>query len=388
MTSLPPIRFTGADVLLDGAIARGSVTLRDGWIAEGDGPSVDLSGYLVLPGVVDMNMGPLHRSAPAPLMHRAALLARDREAAAHGVTTGWVAQGWSWMGGPNKPETALDVMAALSVVRGALLTDLRLQVRVETHMPDTRQALIAAITAHEVDQVMLVNGLPDAIQMAHRASHKLGAWAEAEGYAPEEFIRRLRAAKDAAPDVPRHLLALAEAFDGLGVVYGSHDDPDGETRERMGLLGARVAEFPLRAGAAAVARCNRNPIVFAASDIVRAAPRSGGVTTMALIAKGMGDALASRDHPATLVDAAFALVDSGARTLSEAWAMISTNPARIMRLADRGRIAPGLRADLAIMNAATRAVEGTICAGRISHLSGDLALRLMGARTAARLAAE
>jgi alpha-D-ribose 1-methylphosphonate 5-triphosphate diphosphatase len=59
-----------------------------------------------------------------------------------------------------------------------------------------------------------------------------------------------------------------------------------------------------------------------------------------------------------------------------------------MRLEDRGRIETGLRADLTILNAATRTVEGTICGGRIAYLSGALALRLIAARADFALAAE
>jgi alpha-D-ribose 1-methylphosphonate 5-triphosphate diphosphatase len=391
MASLSPIQFTGADVLRDGALSREPLILRDGRIGSGDAPEIDLSGYLILPGLVDLNMGPLHRPGQPggpSLDHVAALRALDREAAAHGIMTGWVAQGWSWLGGHHAPQRALDVMAALEQVRGGTMTDLRLQLRVETHMPDTRAALIAALTAHEVDQVILTNTLPEAIQMSHRASHLFAAWAETEGRTPEEVLKRLRAAKDAAPDVPRHLLALAEAFDARGIVYGSHDDPDGETREQMGQLGARVAEFPLRAGAAAVARANRNPIVFCAADVLRAGPRPGGVSTMALITKGKGDALASRDHPATLAAAAFALVEAGVRSLPEAWAMVSARPAAIMGLPDRGRIAMGLRADLVLLNTETRGIEGTFAGGRVAFLSGALAHRFLASRAELALAAE
>jgi alpha-D-ribose 1-methylphosphonate 5-triphosphate diphosphatase len=55
--------------------------------------------------------------------------------------------------------------------------------------------------------------------------------------------------------------------------------------------------------------------------------------------------------------------------------MISTAPARIMGLADRGRLAEGLRADLIAMNPETRRVEMTLSAGRVAHLSGELARR-------------
>jgi alpha-D-ribose 1-methylphosphonate 5-triphosphate diphosphatase len=77
-----------------------------------------------------------------------------------------------------------------------------------------------------------------------------------------------------------------------------------------------------------------------------------------------------------LPQAAFALVDQGLVDLPAAWAMISDAPARIMGLADRGRLAPGLRADVTVLNAETRQVEMTLTKGRVAHLSGELARRL------------
>jgi alpha-D-ribose 1-methylphosphonate 5-triphosphate diphosphatase len=45
---------------------------------------------------------------------------------------------------------------------------------------------------------------------------------------------------------------------------------------------------------------------------------------------------------------------------------------------DRGRIAPGLRADLVLMEAASRRIEGVFCGGHITHLTGALAARMVG----------
>ena len=56
--------------------------------------------------------------------------------------------------------------------------------------------------------------------------------------------------------------------------------------------------------------------------------------------------------------------------------MISEAPARIMGLGDRGRLDQGMRADLVAMNPETRRVEMTLSAGRIAHLSGELARRV------------
>jgi len=57
--------------------------------------------------------------------------------------------------------------------------------------------------------------------------------------------------------------------------------------------------------------------------------------------------------------------------------MISTAPARIMGLTDRGQLRPGQRADLVVMNPNTRRIEATIAGGRIQHATRDVARRLI-----------
>ena len=69
------------------------------------------------------------------------------------------------------------------------------------------------------------------------------------------------------------------------------------------------------------------------------------------------------------------IVMGGGMGLAQAWAMISVKPAEILRLPDRGRLDVGLRADLVIVNAQTRAVEATICGGRLVSATGEAAVR-------------
>jgi len=57
------------------------------------------------------------------------------------------------------------------------------------------------------------------------------------------------------------------------------------------------------------------------------------------------DAFASDYVPASLIEAAFRCARSG-MTLPNAVALIADRPARLAGLLDRGRITPGLRADL------------------------------------------
>lgn len=69
--------------------------------------------------------------------------------------------------------------------------------------------------------------------------------------------------------------------------------------------------------------------------------------------------------------------------------MISTKPAEILRLTDRGVIDYGRRADLVVINKETRVVEATICAGRLTYVAGGAAQRFFYSRMMQdRIAAE
>ena len=191
----------------------------------------------------------------------------------------------------------------------------------------------------------------------------------------------LEAAKRQAPQVPRFLCRLAEAFDTLGVVYGSHGDADGETREYFSRIGASVSEFPTRRTAAALARAVGDPIVLGAPGVARDGPDGGNISTLPLIEDRLCDALASDQSHSALMDSAFRLVDAGVMDLPAAWAMISTRPADILRLPDRGVIDYGRRADLTVVNAATRADRGDDQRPGASPTSpGEAAQRFLGAR--------
>jgi alpha-D-ribose 1-methylphosphonate 5-triphosphate diphosphatase len=65
-------------------------------------------------------------------------------------------------------------------------------------------------------------------------------------------------------------------------------------------------------------------------------------------------------------------------SFAEAWAMISSAPARVMGLRDRGRIVPGARADLVIFDPVEGRVRATFAGGRAVFLSGAIAAAALG----------
>ena len=77
---LPPLRLTGATILRGGVLQKRSLVIADGVITKGPLPQVDMSGYLILPGIIDLHGDAFERQvAPRPsarLPLEAALRAR------------------------------------------------------------------------------------------------------------------------------------------------------------------------------------------------------------------------------------------------------------------------------------------------------------------------
>lgn len=110
--------------------------------------------------------------------------------------------------------------------------------------------------------------------------------------------------------------------------------------------GIAIAEFPVTLAAARAARERGIAAIAGAPNIVRGGSHSGNVAALDLIAEEIVQGLASDYVPAAMMEAAFACVRLGVIGLPAAIALVSAGPAAMVGLADRGLIAPGLRADL------------------------------------------
>lgn len=390
---LPALSLTGADVLTDRGFADRPVGVALGQVVEAAGlPEVDLRGYWLLPGIVDLHGDGFERqvfprpTAPFPLP--VALAATEREAAANGVTTAFLAQSWSWEGGFRGPDHAEALMEAVLRHRETAVVDLRVQIRAETHLVEQASRLIAAVERFRVGYVIFNDHLEEGFQMHRSNPDGFAHWARKAGLTEVQLLTRMEAARARARDVPRALCMLAAAFDRLGVTYGSHDDPDAETREVYRMIGAKVAEFPTARRAAAAARAAGDPVVMGAPNVVRGGSQAGNIAAVDLIREGLCDALVSDYHIPALPLAVWTLVDQGILPLAAAWRLVSSGPARILGLADRGEVVAGLRADLVAVNKDTRAIEMVLAGGRVAHLSGDAAARFASAAQVTRMAAE
>ena len=114
------VDLVGAEVLIDGALRTAPLTIANGVIAKTTtGRQIDLSGYRVLPGIIDPHGDGFERHlAPrrgAMKQMDEGLIAAEAELAANGITTGVLAQFVSWEGGLRGMDFADDLIGTVDV---------------------------------------------------------------------------------------------------------------------------------------------------------------------------------------------------------------------------------------------------------------------------------
>ncbi|WP_170753381.1 alpha-D-ribose 1-methylphosphonate 5-triphosphate diphosphatase [Ruegeria lacuscaerulensis] len=375
------LTLTGAEVLLpENGLIPTDLFLADGVIqADATGRPIDLSGYLVLPGIIDLHGDGFERHiAPrrgAMKQMDEGLLSVEAELAANGITTAVLAQFYSWEGGVRGPAFAGQVFDAIAAVKGRVVTDLVPQLRFETHMLYDYAGLPEKIAAWQVPYVVFNDHLPHDRLAEGRKPPRLTGQALKAGRNPDKHFEMLLSMHARSAEVPPALDDLCAVLTGQGVRMGSHDDATSQTRADWRARGAHISEFPETLEAAEAAHSTGGHIVLGSPNVVRGGSHKGNVSALDLITMGLCDALASDYHYPSPRRAALMLAKSGLMDLAGAWALVSTGPARVLGLTDRGTLAPGKRADLTILDKSTHRVAATMAGGRISYMTGDIAAR-------------
>lgn len=375
------LTLRGAEVLRPGGWSDKPLGLAGGVIAEAGGRAVDLSGFRVLPGIVDLHGDGFERHvAPrrgALRETRGGLVATEAELAANGITTAWLAQFWSWEGGLRGPDFAEALFAAWREMRGRLATDLRVQLRLETHMVDDFDRVAETVARYGIGYLVFNDHLQHGRLAEGRRPKQMTGQALKSGRSPEAHFEYMLALHARGPEVPEACAALAARLTERGVALGSHDDSAAEGRAFWRGIGARIAEFPETPQAAEAARAGGDGIVMGAPNVVRGASHKGNVGALELIEAGLCDALASDYHYPAPLSAVRRIAELGVLDLAEAWRLVSEGPARLMGLRDRGAIEAGRRADLVILDGDAR-VAATLAGGQVTYMSGPVAERLIG----------
>ncbi len=372
----------GAVVLRPEGFAQEPLGIASGMIGDASGArQVDLRGYQILPGIVDLHGDGFERHlAPrrgAMKNLGVGLVSVDAELAANGITTAVLAQFWSWEGGMRSPDFARRFLEALVATEG-LGTEMLVQLRFESHLLEDYTAFEAAVAEFDVPYVVFNDHLPHAALAKGKKPPRLTGQALKSGRSPEAHLALLQALHAVTESVPEAVARLAARLAERGVKLGSHDDDCAATRETWRGCGLSISEFPETLEAAEAAKAAGDPVVMGAPNVVRGGSHSGKVSAAEMVAAGLVDGLASDYHYPAPRQAVLRLVEDGVCEFAEAWALVSAKPAEVLGLKDRGTLEAGKRADLVIVEAESGRIGATLVGGQVSFMAGDVAARFMG----------
>ena len=353
--------LTNAWLVLSDEVVFGSIVLKGDRIADvqrgrSDALSArDLDGDYLIPGAVDVHTDNLERQVQPRAMarwpSRSAMVAHDAQCAAAGVTTVFDALCLGDLGfDKERIRTFRDGVADLDVLADAdlLKAEHFLHLRCEVPAHDMLELFDPVADHRRARMVSLMDHSPGVGQYAnmdfYRALRRRGGLDDAT---IERRIGELQAQRERLRGPNRRALLdrVAGRVVGHNLALASHDDRTVEEIAENAADGIRISEFPVTMAAAKAAKQAGMQVIAGAPNIVRGGSHSGNVSVADLLQSAAVDALASDYVPSSLIEAAFQCARAGI-TLPEAVALITSRPARLAGLHDRGSIAPGQRADL------------------------------------------
>ena len=297
--------------------------------------------------------------------------------AANGITTAILAQFVSWEGGLRGLAFADQVLTGIRDTAPQLVTDIRPQLRFETHMLDLYDSLPQRIADWGVGYVVFNDHLPHDRLAQDKMPKRLVGQALKAGRSPESHLAQMQEMHARREEVPAALDRLCADLAQRGVKMGSHDDQTAEGRALWRARGVTLAEFPETQEAAEAAHAAGDAVIMGAPNVVRGGSHNGNLSALDLLSMGLCHALASDYHYPSPRRAALMLAQSGLLDIAAAWALVSSGPAEVLGLSDRGTLAPGKRADFVVLDKATGRVAATFVAGRVSFMSGAIAERFV-----------
>lgn len=371
--------FTNARLVLPGEVVTGSIVLRGDTIAAIDpGPSTapgaqDMEGDLLCPGLVELHTDNLERHlSPRPGVDwpvPRAVIAHDAELASTGISTVFDAMRVGSV--PSDERTGYgeyarglcDAILRLEA-RGVLRISHRIHLRAEVCSETLIEEMDAFGPADRVGLVSLMDHTPGQRQFADLSQLRLylsnkHTMSEPEIEAHFAHLVALRARNGAAHEA--HAVRRAGE---LGAVLASHDDTTAAHVSDSARYGIRLAEFPTTLDAARACRKAGIAVMMGAPNLLRGKSHSGNVSALDLLDAGLLDILSSDYVPAALLAAAMKI---GALTgdMARGIATVTDTPARAVGLTDRGRLAPGMRADILRVR-----MEGSDPIPRALHVRG------------------
>lgn len=371
----------GARVIFEDRVEQASVRIEAGRITAIDGPRdgatvIPGKGRVLAPAFVDIHGDAFERQIqPRPGVGfpiPAAILETDRQLSANGIATAYHALTLSWEPGLRSVETGWQVMRQMAALSPRLTAENRLQLRWETFCAEAIPLIGEALNAAETPAIAFNDHTSAALLHPAIAVHdrpfdlvpdypladlscpsflgKMEGRAKRSHMTTAAFVELIRSVWHSRPRVADDIARVAALGRAAGAPMLSHDDSQTATRAFYRAAGARIAEFPMHERVFTAARDAGDWIVLGAPNAMRGGSHLGSPGAAEMIRRGLCDILASDYFYPAMLGAMVRLLADGVAPLPDLWRLVAQNPATALGLTDRGRIAPGLRADLLLLD--------------------------------------
>lgn len=352
--------LANALMVLPGGLLLGRLTLGEGRILALDpgtsvpAGAVDCRGDLLLPGLIELHTDNLERHMePRPRVrwpHAQAIVAHDAELAGVGITTVFDALRVGSI--PNRAkgnysEYARALASEILALRaeGALRINHLLHLRAELCSETLAEELATFGPEDGVGIVSLMDHTPGRRQFTDLSQLRAYLMGK-HGFTEQDFAAHVADRQDIwARKGAAHEAAAVAAARRLGATLASHDDTTPDHVAQSAAHGVAFAEFPTTLEAARACRAAGIAVMAGAPNLIRGGSHSGNVAARDLAEADCLDILSSDYVPAALLTAALSLGEIWG-DLARGVATVTEAPARVAGLTDRGRLAPGLRADV------------------------------------------
>jgi alpha-D-ribose 1-methylphosphonate 5-triphosphate diphosphatase len=316
--------------------------------------AIDLGERRVVPGFVDLHGDAIEKELePRPgarFPTAMAVVELDKKLSMAGVTTMYHAIGFNdeelskGRGTEQSRELIEEIYNANKKHLGVdNLVHARFEITSESSLPTIKKL----IEDKKVDMLSIMDHSPGQGQFKTLETWKkyhLAAY-EIEDKDVDEYLKS-KTSKDK--------VGIVEDLVSFGLSHNipvlSHDDDCEEKLNTLTSLGVTFSEFPLSVEVAKRAKEMNISTGMGAPNVVRGGSQSGNIAARELVKEGVCDYLCSDYHPASLLLSPYRLKEDVNLNLEDGFAMISSTPARLANLEDRGEIKVGKLADIAVID--------------------------------------
>jgi len=344
-------RFIPADIVISGSIISSIEPYKS------LDSAIDMGDMRIVPGFVDLHSDAIEKEVePRPGARfpvKSAVMNLDKILSMSGITTMFHAIGFNdeeLTRNRRGTEKSAELINEIYVSNKQFLKiDNFIHARFEITSRSSLDTVKKLIKEHKINLLSIMDHSPGQGQFKTLESWKkyhLSAYSFDTKYIDEYIEKKLSADKTG---IVEDLVKFAISYN---IPVLSHDDDCKEKLNTLKNLGITFSEFPLSVEVAEYAKQLNISTGMGAPNVVRGGSQSGNIAAKELISKNLCDYLCSDYHPSSMLLAPYKLKEELHIPLEKGFRLVSTTPARLAGLTDRGIIAIGKKADIIVIDEA------------------------------------